>query len=373
MTNQNKRLLIICNAPFQVIVALHILELYYSDAIVDFLVSDQFKGSDQIAKNAQESKRFRNVFYIKSKKWWKKKSTTADKIKYYTTLICSVIQNLFNVVKVGRNTYDTILFTNISVFTKLLCSVLTKRNNNCKIHIFEEGLGTYSQVYAESDSEKSFYRRFIDHKGIFFQTERLYLFHPQFLTWYFPPEKICVIPPLSPSNKSFLNLANQLFKYSNNIDLYDKKVIFFEESYYAEGDDVPDIEIVNMISQYVGKDNIMIKVHPRNPINRFKELGYKTNINNSIPWELIMLNQPIENKIFVTIASGAAINPYLYLGIKVRSYSLLNCLKNRPGIMNTQLGELMANVYATFPEYLKAPTDFDSFITEFSQDISLVK
>ena len=88
----------------------------------------------------------------------------------------------------------------------------------------------------------------------------------------------------------------------------------------------------------------------------------KVNEDSFIPWELIVLNQDMRDKVFITIASGAAINPYLYMGLPITSYSLLNCLKPRPGIMSTSVGDIMAKAYATYPEYLVAPSSLDEFV-----------
>ena len=44
--------------------------------------------------------------------------------------------------------------------------------------------------------------------------------------------------------------------------------VVFEESHSFEGFEVPDVEIVDKVANKVGRNNIMIKIHPRNPYNR---------------------------------------------------------------------------------------------------------
>jgi len=134
-------------------------------------------------------------------------------------------------------------------------------------------------------------------------------------------------------NKELVNLYNEVFKYDPSVDSYEEPIIFFEESYYADGYDVNDVEMVDKIADIVGKENLFIKTHPRNPENRFKKLGYKTNKNTSIPWEVICMNIDLSNKTLVTIASVAAIVPATMLGKKYKGILLMkvipddSCLK----------------------------------------------
>lgn len=354
-----KSILVICNTPFQFVTIAHVLSLYYKGYDVDIVISDQFRDSHVVAENARKGQLFRNVYYIHNTAH-KRGNKLLLLFAHYWRIIVSV----FYAVKIGNTHYDDVLFCNIQIFTKVLISIIRKKNHSAKIHIVEEGLGTYSKLYGNSDAPRTLYRKYIDREGVFAKLTTLYLFHPQFLEWNFPQDKICEIPQLDKNNKSFMIMLNTLFKYDQCKDVYDRKYIFFEESYYAEGEKVPDVEIVEQIAQKVGRENIMVKVHPRNPVNRFKQLGYKTNEDSFVPWELIVLNQDMSNKTFITIASGAAINPYLYMGMTIRSYSLLNCLETRPGIMNTSVGDVMIKAYNTYPKMLIAPSRLDDFLSK---------
>lgn len=354
-----QRILVICNTPFQFVTIAHVLSLYYKGYEVDIVISDQFRDSHVVVENAKKGQLFRHVYYIRNAA-----HKRGNNLYRFCDNIRRMIVSIYYAFAIGNTHYDDVLFCNIQMFTKVLISIIRKRNCNSKIHIVEEGLGTYSKLYGDSDAENSMYRKYIDHEGIMAKLSTLYLFHPQFLEWNFPPEKICKLPLLNKKNDAFLNTLNTLFDYKNCTDVYDRKFIFFEESYYVEGEPVPDVEIVEQIAHRVGKENMMIKVHPRNPINRFAQLGYKTNVDSFVPWELVVLNQDMSNKVFITIASGAAINPYLYMGLYIKSYSLMNCLDRRPGIMNTSVGDVMVKAYETYPNILNAPTHFSDFLNE---------
>ena len=363
MPNNKPSILLICNTPFQIMMACHIASLYYKDYDVDITISEGIKDGEMLAKNAQKVTLFRRVLFIKNKKTFLSSPSIVGKCKYVFGRIWEIWNNWRIAKNLAKNMYDICLFSNISIFTKLLTSILKKHNPNAQLAIFEEGLVTYTQLYASGDAPKSLYRRFIDKQGLLAKINTIYLCHPHLLEWELPNGTIVHLPPININNIELKITLNTIFDYFQCEDVYDKRVVFFEESHVFEGFDVPDIDIVNQIAKVVGKEEIMIKIHPRNPENRFSKLGFKTNKNTSIPWEVILLNQSFDNKVLVTISSGAVVSPYLYLGIPCVTYSLLNCLSKRPGFMQSDLGDMMQRVYKEYHEIFKAPNEIDQFIS----------
>ena len=82
--------------------------------------------------------------------------------------------------------------------------------------------------------------------------------------------------------------------------------------------------MLQIIASLVGKENIIVKIHPRNRINRFAEIGYTTNLNTSIPWEVVALNSDLQNCCLVTVFSQSAVLPFILLGKKTKSVLLYN-------------------------------------------------
>lgn len=364
MPNNKPSVLLICNTPFQIMMACHIAMLYYKDYDIDITISEGIKGGETLAQNAQNVTLFRRVFFIKNKKTFLSSPSFLGRCKYVCGRIREVWNNWTIAKNLAKNKYDACLFSNISILTKLFTSILKKHNPNVHLAIFEEGLVTYTRLYSSGDAPTSLYRRFIDRMGLLTKIDTLYLCHPYLLEWDLPNGTIVHLQPINKNNTELIVALNTIFDYNQCEDVYDKRIVFFEESHVFEGFDVPDVDIVNQIANVVGKEEIMIKIHPRNPENRFSKLGFKTNKNTSIPWEVILLNQSFDNKIFVTISSGAVVSPYLYLGIPCVTYSLLNCLSKRPGFMQSDLGDMMQRVYKEYKDIFKAPKTIDQFIAQ---------
>ena len=343
-------------------VACQVLRYFYKDADVDLYISSGIRGYDKLVANARKTDFFRFVQPIEVEKVFRKGTGIRDMLKYALQRAEEIMRTLILARSMCKKHYDVVLFSNISILTKRLTTLLTRKPGECKIELFEEGTITYTQQFANGDAPTTPYRRFIDKIGVINRLSALYVFNPIFLLWKPTKGRIIELPKMNDLTEDFVTNLNVIFGYNSDVDKYDRNLIFFEESHVMEGYDVPDIQILEQIAQKVGKDNIMVKIHPRNPKNRFAELGYKTNVVTSIPWELIILNQSMEGKTLVTISSGSVIYPYLYFGIPTKTYSLLNCLSERPGLMKGDNGRLMQKIYATYPDVFVAPTSLDEFI-----------
>ena len=82
------------------------------------------------------------------------------------------------------------------------------------------------------------------------------------------------------------------------------------------------MEIVEKIASIVGRENLLIKLHPRDTTNRFIRLGYKTNKTFSVPWEALALTMKKMPLMCITFSSGAALN-YQFLTKKKNRTILL--------------------------------------------------
>ena len=68
MQNNKCSVLLICNTPFQIIMACHIVGLYYKDYDVDIAISEGIKDGLKLVNNAISTNYFRKVIYIRNKK-----------------------------------------------------------------------------------------------------------------------------------------------------------------------------------------------------------------------------------------------------------------------------------------------------------------
>ena len=74
------------------------------------------------------------------------------------------------------------------------------------------------------------------------------------------------------------------------------------------------------IADIVGKDNLLIKTHPRDTRTLYVDNGFNVDENSSVPWEAIQLSGKFDDKVFMTINSGSVLSGSLMSKNKVKTF-----------------------------------------------------
>ena len=371
-----KKVLIVCNTVLQIMFAVNLRFTEFKDDEVDLIISDHTNNAKIIADNSQNVAAFSKVYYVETNEFVRSTAALESDGRF------GFIKDELNKVKILKHyiqlekNYDVLLAANPDKFTNLLFECLLKRNPKLQYYMYEDGLSAYCvlgqslkrQRHAEISGFHKVFDRLVQKKHASKYIKGLYLFEPELCMW---DDKIPTLPmkKIDRNNIALLNTLNEMFRYDQLEDTYSEKYIFFEESYSVENTQVNDIALVEHIAETVGKENIKVKIHPRNTINRFKKLGYKTNVNTFIPWELIMLNEGMEDRALISIASGSIANPYIIMGMKTKSVVLMKCAQGDFGANGNIYNEfLYENIYAKNPEIFFVPSnlnDLDEIVNNF--------
>jgi len=343
----NRHVVFICNTAYQLLTAVQLRITAYASDNVDLILSNQFTNSDRIAENVRKSGLFGDVLFVENKK------------QIFKSRIQETIYDIRAIRNIRRKIghADELCLSNISVFSILFLRIYQRKLPDCSI--FEDGFITYSKAFVRMD-RASIISRILLPKGVLGIASKLWLFSPAQLDWHNDSVEVCRIEPIDRNDKTVIGVLNNIFGY-DSADRYDSKYLFMEESFFADGYPIDDLSIVSRLSDVVGKQNLMVKLHPRNSINRFQELGIKTNTEFSTPWELIVLNQDIQNSTLITISSSSILQPFLIFGLQVKSYALLKTLPERPGNMKGDLGDYMESLFGRFPEVCTCPDTIEGF------------
>lgn len=340
-----KKLLFVCYTPYQIFVSSWLKYNRFSECKADIVINNKLKGYEIIVANTIKSNLFDNVIVWDDQS----KNTVLGKV--------SRIKNEYFFAKkiIKNGSYDDLFASNFDFFIGRLFDFGKRKNSNFKFNYSEDGIASYSK------KNETFYRLFdkpkksnISHNNIFTKhnlfgnIENFFLFTPDLLEWNPLAKNIVKIEPIDKNDNTFRQIINGIFDFDLLTDKYDKKYIFFEESYYQDTGYMEDVELVEQLSQMVGKDNLMIKIHPRNQENRFEKRGYITNKNTVIPWEVIALNIDMDNKVLITIASSSIVNPPALFDCRVKTYSLINCLMQKPQQLSSQYNKTVLNFFNRF-------------------------
>ncbi len=317
---------------YQLITAIQIKNKLFPEADADIVISDHSAGYEKAAEKVRESGIFDNVYTAKSvdamrlDSFSKKLRRVVDIVFYNNkfSLNCSDIE------KLG---YDEILFFNFNYFDNCLYYLLKKNNPDLICRRFEESYtsGFDFDIFTSGSAklQKKFER--LHSSTLAMKVDEMFFYEPE-LVLFKNSCKISPIPKIDKNDLQTKDILNKMFDYTKS-DEYDRKYIFFEESYNVDGKEMDDLELVLNIADKVGRENMMVKLHPRSKVDRFAEYGIKTNKTVGIPWEVIIMNNDFSDKVFMTIASGSVLSPRILFGENVATYMLFNCTKVKSSIV----------------------------------------
>ena len=363
------RNLFLCNTPYQVIVATQIATSKYENGMNDIIITDKIADCKNLFAHIEKSGVFNKVMIWNIKNKYSRKS----RLFFVVSLLLSKIR--INVHRMNFDEYDNLFCGNIAKVATILYRIL-KHKKEVNAYLFEDGFSTYSKECGDffkkinrSNTVKQkllkVYRKasfefFLDLKGLF-------VFSPNILDWE-PTFPIIEIEKIDSNNNNLVAIYNRIFGLDSIMDSYSEDVIFFEESYFADSIDIGDEAIIKLIADKVGLDEFLLKIHPRNPVNRFENTGIHVNKDTSVPWEIIALNNDLSNKTLITIASGSSITSLVNTNIKPKKIiMLMNCEEIDDELLTSSL-EILRRIAETFNDIIWLPKSIEEVYEYFEKE-----
>lgn len=325
---------------YQLITAFQIKTKIFPDSIGDIIISDHSNGYEKIVKKLKDTGVFKNIFSAKCADEMHL-NTLYKKIKR----VANISLNNNNFVKkcsnINRYNYDEFLFFNFNYFDTCLYYEMKKENPQLICRRFEEGYSSgfkFDMFVGGTLKLQHIFEKIYKNPNTM-DIDEMFFYEPE-LILFGNICKISAIPKFNRADEKTRDMLNMLFDYSNS-DEYDRKYIFFEESYFRDGKKMDDLKLVLKIADKVGRENVMVKLHPRSQIDRFADYGIKTNKSVGIPWEVIIMNNDFSDNVFLTIASGSVLSPRILFGDKVPTYMLFNCTETKSDMITTEFFEYL--------------------------------
>lgn len=354
--------LFLCKTPYQIMVVTQLVLTEFKSACNDIIIADTIVNQMQLLKTVKSS----GVFNVVSPHDTKAKYQNRKKSYFFANGFLNKL-GIYRKNFTITTQYDRFFICNLGYDETILYREAKKISPLIECYMFEDGFASYTQMYKE------FFDKMNEYKGIkhrlihcyrkliyqaFMEIKGIYAFTPALYDWK-PAIPVIEISKIDSENKNILTKLNKIFGVDELMDTYEENFIFFEESYFADGEKIGDVELVQSICKNIDKSNFVVKIHPRNPVNRFKELGFKTNTNTSVPWEIIALNIDSENKILITIASGSALTSLVNtMTIPKRVIMLMNC-KEIPDEKLTPSLHMLRKVANYYKDTVQLPSNYE--------------
>ena len=137
-----RRILIIANTYYQMIMAIQMNYTLFGDDKVTLLLSDHSKGTDIISERLKACNVFHEVHYVRTKGIWD--MSKADMLVNFFKITLGKNNRFSACLDAVDNLYfDELLCFNYNIDTYGLYSVLYNYNKEIKVSLYEEGILTY--------------------------------------------------------------------------------------------------------------------------------------------------------------------------------------------------------------------------------------
>lgn len=339
-----KSLLCICSSIYQVITLTQIITTFYTDYHVDIIFTNYMKEYQTIANEYQNTNLCRNVYAI-----------NVDFIRYSKTNSSATPSYQF------AYSYDELLIHNFGeVCTFFVNSLELQLNKLVTLSLYEDGLSSYSKIY------KRFYANATTRLK---KIKQIYAFEPKYFDWN-PPFKITKIPKIC-ANNNLVKLLNKVFRFNNQITI-SSPIIYVESIAHLYGYDLQEQILLTTIANAIGKNNLIIKNHPRNDSYQINGLNYLEQNFQYVPFELLLLNQKVNDKILLTISSNGVYSAAIMFDIPIFSISLLDCINAKSDIINIELEQCIKKIHTNVPNSFYMPRNISDVIEIIQKKLSSI-
>lgn len=297
-----------CATPYQILIAIQIKTALYQDEAADLYILNHFKNSKEIAQNLALQHVFQSVKEVYSSLAFtqsiSRKSRSRHFLKFFSYYNYKRYASQFFGIR--EQIYDDVFFSYADVIIQLGLKKILLNNKNCKIHLFEDGVGGYLSFGTKINQKKKIYNLLTFSKGLENYVD-LYAFAPNLM--YKTNLPVIKIPNINPNNLSFNRLLNQIFGF--NSESISSKYILLEQplNFQPKINDI-QLSFFNEVKLY---DHI-VKMHPRSNAGKYENFNIYR--NSEIPWEIICLNSNLDDKVLITFYSTAAITGKIIFDIE---------------------------------------------------------
>lgn len=361
--------LIVCNTVYQLYNAINLRQNVFNELDrVDIIITDRTDFGTIIEK-LRKTSLFENVYFVEINKFYSNYLYKNKVVRYLVNnLKVELIFKEYYIRRLFQNEpfngqYDEMYFSNHDTFSDLLYNYLYKNNSSIRIFEFEDGFGTYVRpLRNEKFNENDLLIKLFALLNIkFILPSRLigaYLYEPELYCWKDDIPKI-KMPKFDKNSSDDIKILNEIFNYSLS-DYFDKKFILLEESFYADKIRNNDYELFSKIIELLGENSVLVKLHPRNRVNRFDRYSELKVFNKPVPWEVITINESFDDKVLVTITSSTVFTPILLYDAKCKIISLYKLLEGyNPMFDNSNTEEYLIKAKGKFQDQMLIPDSME--------------
>ena len=310
--------LFLCSTPTQIVNAL-ILTKNSLNEPTDICIFDFIDDCISMSKKLSETRIFRNVhlinvktrYYIGEENRFNKLSKSFKKI-FNAVFSRAIIRYLPNKDVI----YQNVFISGPDLVTQLIYYHFHKINRQVSLNLFEEGIYTYYVFGRKPHKTRWLISWILFHRYFWNDITTVYVYHKELVDNTAKKDVIIkqIPKPIIDKPNDVLDVLNGFFVNDVIPSTFDKRFIFLDTSFLNEEYERRQKEIVSLIKNIVGNDNLLIKLHPRSDMYKYGDLKNVVKTRNTL--EMIGLKVDFTNSVFLSIYSSAAFGMKLMFDIE---------------------------------------------------------
>lgn len=225
------------------------------------------------------------------------------------------------------------LYTNQdSYLAKAVYYCLVERGMRPVVHFVDEGTASYAIDMNGTRNDWLPHAHYGD-GCIDKNLGQLWLYLPELYSGGMKNLELKKLPYSANDNQELRDLFVNIY---GKIPSFSQRVVYFEGTFMGDGMLTNEMNLVLKIAELVGKENMIIKRHPRNPIDRFSPMGFAVMDGISVPWEIMLMNTDVSNKILISVASFTCLSPMEMYNKPMKAILLESLLLGRVYFLQSQ-------------------------------------
>lgn len=375
--SMKKKILITCNTPYHLLLATNLKTTRFRDAKVDLIISDNIVKVEKLIANVKQVGIFNSVYQM-NVNHIEVFDFKSKFILSYRRRLAKKVLNKDNILLDFSEIDEYIMFNTCGI-ALFIGEYIKAVNKGVKISLAEDGIISYNKCFEKwvNNISENPIKNVI--KNIYFnifptalkKIENFYFMAPEYLDWS-PKGNVIKMESIDIDDENTVDIYNRTFGYYNLKDDYNKDIIFFDSKDDIYGHPIDDISYMDRIAEIYGKENIIVKIHPRNPDSVYKRAGYYTNKDTFIPWEIIAMNNDIEKKLLITVGSNSIITTKMLFGKKVNAIMMFRLLDYR-SFINRDHWEYLIHFYNKDHTFYSLPETEEEFSFIVKEKMTLIK
>ena len=361
-------ILMVCSSVFQLYVAILLKMVFLREKEVDLILTDATPSFKTLYKDKKLSDIFHSVQFAEISKN-AKALNRLQRSKYGKIFFEMFPRNYVKKVwKIKIDKYEECYFSSYTKPNIMLQYAIKKNRKRTKIHMFEDGISTYTVKNGQSIRTPRLLRKIFKVRPIEETIDDVYVFEPELVCLKEYGNLIRLPKPKEIAGMS--KIYNEIFEKTNH--LIKEKFVFFEESFNNDGYVTNDTELIHTLFENVGEGNCILKHHPRNRVDRFKTA--LPTIEVPIFWENYFLNHSVDDKVLVTVSSNTVFVPHIISGACPTVVLLYKIFDGTSPVFQSGNFETYVGKYLRkYKEYVETKIYIPESIDEYKQIIEKIR